>query len=192
MKVLAAHDLQPVVVLIMLAFGLVNWLVGKLKTGGPPAAPPPPATPRTPVPRLSGNEEEDRMRRFLEALGVPAETPKPLPPRTPRPVRRMPAKPPPRPLRESSMEVEKITLPDLVVPAVSDFATVSSTVSAGPADFLVTLPAADEPGKYDAGRGPFSASVLAALRTPREVRAAFVLREILGLPRSLQPWLGPR
>ena len=182
--------LDPIVVVVFLLFGLAKWVGEKLKASGkaPPTAPP------AAGPEATG--EDDRMRRFLEALGSPAEKPKPIPPivhkvRSPRPKRPapppLPAKRQPRSLDEEdapTLPVEKIRLPDLVTSEVPLFTTVSSAISAEPAGFLSSLPPADEPRIFAPTLQ--SAGVLAALRSPRDLRTALVLCEILGPPRSLQ------
>ena len=71
--------------LVMLVFGLINWLANKVKEGK--AAPPPRPIARPPQARetapQTGNAEAERMRRFLEALGVPADATAAAPVRPP-------------------------------------------------------------------------------------------------------------
>ena len=186
---------------IMLVIGLINWLVSKMKG----IAPVPPANPRRPSaqparsrPQASGDSEEERTRRFLEALGVPAGEPAPPPrPAQPAVARRRamapPPLPPPRRVPQSldeedapTLPVEQIALRDLEVPDVPEFATVSSRVSAIPAGAYQPASRGDAPAPSASGADPRMADLLATLRTPATLRQAFVMREILGPPRSLQ------
>jgi hypothetical protein len=147
--------------------------------------------------------EEERMRRFMEALGLPADQPsaprQPVPPRPmppvvvapplparPKPVPRPVPAPPPVVVRSldeletTTLSVEQISLPTLITPAVHEFETVTSAVSA-------------IHGKAAPRREPSSlppaASIHellhAALSSPQQLRSAFVLREILGPPVGL-------
>jgi hypothetical protein len=137
--------------------------------------------------------DEERIRKFLEALGQPASSrpPPPVAPRTnipPRPL--APVQPPRIPtarniLTERRRQVVKTTkspeplvfglheapplakLPALIKPSVETYAT-----------------AADSKTKL-ARTGVDSGTFL---RSPAGLRNAIVLREIFGPPRSLQPF----
>ncbi len=198
--ILAAIDGDWVVPLVVVVFGFINWVAGKLKGEATPPATTRPAP--TAPPRAGTNSEEERMRKFLEALGVPAETapaptrpiprqPPPLPPAPPkrvaRPARARPAaEAPPPVMRERSLDedpkptlpVEQIHIADLVVPTFAEFATVSSSIGAIPME---------RPAAVAAAAGPTAAELVRQnLRSPEQLRSAFLLREILGPPRSLQ------
>jgi hypothetical protein len=205
---LAAGGGDYLFLVVMLVFGLINWLANKAKEGKAPP-PRPNAPPRPSVPQ-SGDPEAERMRRFLEALGVPSDaTEAPAPPvaRTPMPrpapvARR--AAPPPLPAPDRSLDeadtttepVERIRLPELRTVEVPEFQTVSSritadsgaefvTVSSGISAVPTVAPLAEivaAPRSSDA----LSVALRQALRSPTDLRAAFVLREVLGPPRSLQ------
>jgi hypothetical protein len=102
---------QLVLLLVIAAISLVNWLIersAKLreqrrreKEASNQGQPPPVSSPSFPEP--SPREEiEDQMRRMLESFGLPVEDPKPLP-QKPEPVFVFeepiaPQLPPPRPL----------------------------------------------------------------------------------------------
>ena len=102
---------QLVLLLIIAAISLVNWLIersAKLreqrrreKEASNQGQPPPVSSPSFPEP--SPREEiEDQMRRMLESFGLPVEDPKPIP-QKPEPVFVFeepiaPQLPPPRPL----------------------------------------------------------------------------------------------
>ena len=72
---------HPALLLIVAAVTLLRWLISKAKSGS--AAAPPPATPTQPITRRAeAQTEEERVRRFLEALGQPpGSTPPKLAPR---------------------------------------------------------------------------------------------------------------
>src|SRR5881397_1623299 len=77
------------IALIVAAFALAKWALKQADTSGEtrndPAAPPP--VPRAPQARRQTPmyaDEEERLRKFLEALGVPSGS-APPPPVTPRP-----------------------------------------------------------------------------------------------------------
>jgi hypothetical protein len=211
----ASVEGSVVTLLIMVVFALINWAASKLKSstemrpkqsGSRPEQPP------------EANSEEERMRKFMEALGLPAgsapplrrrETPPPLrqpaptrragvppiPPFVsgPSPERRRPTPspaPPPVPRKKSADEqpaphlrVEEIALAPLVTPTVPEFATVSSTISAMPGEHLQPLELGRSIGPE---LSPLAVHVRKAFSSPLELRSAFVLREVLGPPRSLQ------
>ena len=70
---------------------------------------------------------------------------------------------------------------ELVTPPVPEFETLSSKVSALPADFPATH---DESARTS---GPTLGETLqAALASPRQLRSAFILSEIFGTPPGLR------
>ena len=86
---IAAIDGNILFLLIAAAIGVINWLSNRKEQ----KAAKPTETSEKPVRPDPGREsEEERMRRFLEALGVPQgqAPPRPVPPR--------PAPPAPKPL----------------------------------------------------------------------------------------------
>jgi hypothetical protein len=179
---------HPGVLLIIAAITLIRWLISKSKadTQTTVSTPPPPPPPSQPISR--GGEtrsEEERIRKFLEALGQPAGstppkvTPRrravqpkifsPLPPLTtaPPPLPEAPeiraaAAPPPLPVELATNGIA--TEPDFEVREVA------RQTSSEPL-----------PDTRRAGLTRFK------LETPRDLRTAIVLREIFGPPRSLQP-----
>jgi hypothetical protein len=179
---------HPGVLLIIAAITLIRWLIqkgkGEAQTTG--AQPPPPPPPSRPITRGGESQtEEERIRKFLEALGQPAGSappkvaprrravqPKifsPLPPLTtaPPPLPEAPrtytATPPP-PLPMESMAKRSTTEPDFEVREVA-------------------RQTSSEPLPETRG----TAAARFKLGTPGDLRTAIVLREIFGPPRSLQP-----
>lgn len=201
--ILAEIDLQLIFFLLMAVFGFISWLSGKLNPGEkqPPQQPPGPSR-DAPRRRGAAESEEERMRRFLEALGMPADqppvpqqpvrpqpaprpvltTPPPIPAQ-PRPVRRAVPPPPPRSLDEletTTLPVEQIALASLATQNVREFETVSSTVSATRAVSAYASEAVPQ-------RGAALPELLrATLASPQQLRTAFVLREVLGPPLALR------
>lgn len=199
---LAAGGGDYTFLVIMLVVGLINWIVSKVK--GAAAPPPKPRRPVAPSPRSqesdSDESEGERMRRFMEALGIPSDepAPKPAPRLAPAPsveVRRTIAPPPLPPRRElvswdeaeaPTLPVERITLRELEVPVVEEFATVSSRVSAIPVGNFQYSASTEEPAVASRISGATMPELLATLRPGDALRRSFVLREILGPPRGLQ------
>lgn len=190
-----------VILLVAGIYGLVNYVKEKMK------APPPVPSPKRPEqPRLYQDEVE-RERRFLEALGMPAQsTPKkrgesePMRQsmstasrRNPPPAQTAPAMPPrlprtaPPPLRQPEFPTlptlqtpETPAFANLETPDVPLFQTVSSRISAAPQDLAATEEASGLSSverRGDAFRD--------LLRDRASIRSAFLLREILGPPRGL-------
>ncbi len=200
---LAAGGGDYTLLVIMLVVGLINWIVSKVK--GAAAPPPKPRRPTAPSPLsqepAAEESEAERMRRFMEALGIPSDEPEPKPaprlaPPAPVEVRRTFAPPPLPPRRElvsldeadaPTLPVEQITLRELEVPMVKEFTTVSSRVSAIPVGSFQYSKNTEEPAIASRISGATMPELLASLRPGDALRRAFVLREILGPPRGLQP-----
>ncbi len=210
--ILASGEGQLVFLVVMAVLGLINWIANRASPGDKKAPQDPsqpgaaPASPR----RANPESEEERMRRFLEALGLPGESqpapprpaPKPRPavrpvppivyqPTAPLPQKRPSAPPPlvpqahrPRSLDElpaPASRVEQIALAELKTPSLPEFETLSSRVSALPADFPAAHDEAARPS------GPTMGDTLqAALASPRQLRSAFILSEIFGTPPGLR------
>jgi hypothetical protein len=172
---------HPAILLLIVFVSLVRWLIGKAKAQAQtqsPMAPPP----IEPVTRGSETQtEEERVRKFLEALGQPPGTTPPKVTPRPRPVvpKIFPKLPPlktvPPPLPTESFLPVPPPLP------------VQSARAQSAADFEV----------HDVARQPSSEPFPrpAAIRVdsriklgaPQDLRTAIILREIFGPPRSLQP-----
>ena len=167
------------------------------------------STPRTaaPVPRAPEETDEDRIRKFLEALGQPpgSRPPPIMQPRTnvpPRPV--APVQPPPSPFSIPQGRLARKILPREMpkappqekpfVPFVPQaaappvFEVVAGTTIASAPPPIVKTPteayAAVAQEKIPADRK----EMILRLKSAAGLREAIILREIFGPPRSLQPF----
>src|SRR6266516_3563000 len=144
--------------------------------------------------RARVESDEERIRKFLEALGQPttAKPPPPVVPRTdipPRPV--APVRPPPIPTARNVLTRKKRQI--VQAPKTSALASIFEVHEAPPP----LKPA-------DSVRSPVEASMMTIgpkaklaenvtniatlLRSTTGLRNAIILREIFGPPRSLQPF----
>jgi hypothetical protein len=174
---------HPGVLLIIAAITLIRWLISKSKAETQnPESPPPPSQPIS-----RGGEtrtEEERIRKFLEALGQPAGSapPKVAPRRRavqPKIFPRLPqltTAPPPLP------EAPEMT-PAAPPPLPVEFATKRSTTAPDFEVREVERQTSSEP----LPETRHTAVARIRLGTPQDLRNAIVLREIFGPPRSLQP-----
>lgn len=152
-----------------------------------------------PALRPAPQSEEERVRRFLEALGMPQGT-QPPPPVRPRRVvtPSVPQTPPAQKPKVKRSWVQP--LPPLVTrPEDMGLPPLESAPPPLPAVVHLEppLPVFEEPSPPPAPvlpalriPAPRPASVLslgAMLRSPASVRRAIILREVLGPPRGLQP-----
>jgi hypothetical protein len=176
---------HPGVLLIIVAVTVLRWLIskGKAQAQNPPAAPPP--TPRQPITRGGETQtEEERIRKFLEALGQPAGSapPKVAPRRRDVQPRIFPRLPPlttaPPPLPETRA-VRTPTPPPLPMELASARASVP--------DFEVHE-VARQTSSEPAPEVQRTIAARFKLGTSQDLRTAIVLREIFGPPRSLQPF----
>ncbi len=143
--------------------------------------------------RARVESDEERIRKFLEALGQPttAKPPPPIVPRTdipPRPV--APVQPPPVP---SARNVFTHRKRQIVQP--TEYLAPAPTFQRHETPPARELPASNkspvEPYAIDteskAKVGRVGTDIATLLRSSAGLRNAIVLREIFGLPRSLQP-----
>jgi hypothetical protein len=168
------------------------------------------STPQTPppIPRGPAETDEERIRKFLEALGQPT-TSKPPPPVMPRPTYQKPvvlphvppfASPlPPLTTRPPDLPRE-IKLPGQItstrgkrtfrprVAEASGFEVQEGPMATEPPPIIKTPAEA-----YAIATQPISkpdqteTNIAALLRSTSGLRNAIILREVLGPPRSLQP-----
>ena len=186
------------VLLIGGAFVLIRWIVSR--ASGPDES----DTLSTPTSRgrADATTEEERMRRFLEALGQPAGT-KPPSRRTIQPVLRRPeipvAKTAPSPPRRPRRLLPKpawgnplpalLTRPELVPPR-SDRATPTRLADTPPRPEVPVIRPVAVVAKVIAPAPVATGTIEELLRSPDGLRKAVMLREIFGSPRGLRPMVG--
>ena len=182
---------HPGFLLLIVFVALVRWLASKAKSQtqtpqSPPA--PPPARLTRPIPRGGETQtEEERVRRFLEALGQPPGT---TPPKVVTRQRRM--RPdlvsPLPPLKTKPPPLPQVVSPPPPLPF--ETARVMPMMARETAFAVRDVPrqTSSEPAPSQTRSDPaarFDPRV--RLGTPQDLRTAIVLREIFGPPRSLQP-----
>ena len=149
--------------------------------------------PDQPIRRAPVESDEERIRKFLEALGQPATSrpPPPVVPRTnipPRPL--APVRPPPIPTARNVLARTKRKVVEVPkTPALASIFEIQEAPPSpeAPGSFKPAAEAyamATEPKTKVARTG---IDVAALLRSPTGLRNAIILREIFGPPRSLQP-----
>lgn len=191
-------------VAVAVLFQLLARAVSKVgkrsnQTDGRSTSPPP--VPR-PVPRAPAQTDEERIRKFLEALGQPATAtpPSPVAPRTDIPPRPLaPVRPPPGPFSPPPWKVSReerrrgaVILHDSPVGTPGEWlrkeiapASVEPLVHPGKTLSRQTAPpsiATPIPSTAT------NVEIAALLSSSTGLRNAIILREIFGPPRSLQPF----
>jgi len=199
------HGVEQIVYFVVIAIIAIARALsrGKRDTSTPTPPPGPPIRTSRPL----ADTEQERQRRFREALGLPpaSVTPPPVKPRTavnPPPLQPIPPMGPRRiytgvPRRANAPAPQ----PAPVVPAPIPVSWVPESpqtmVAPAPIEPLAPLlPArrtSTAPALSAAAASPqqsFPASaLLLSLRDPASIRRAIILREVLGLPKALQPSL---
>lgn len=214
--ILAAGDGNWGVLVLMAVFGLISWLSSKFnESKNPPASgkpSSPAASPKGPI----TDPEEERMKKFLEALGIPTDAPEPrrevrrepVEPQRPQPTRRPLPVPPivAQPPAWPKPQKREVPAPPPLPPSRRRSLDEAPAPSA-PAE-TITLAALEVPAVagYETVSSSISAvphekrTVLAplpegaplaelvrrGLSSPEQLRTAFLLSEILGPPRGLQ------
>ena len=180
---------HPGILLIIAAITLIRWLISKGKADAQNTESPPPPPPSQPITRGGETQtEEERIRKFLEALGQPAGSapPKVAPRRRAVQPKIFSPLPPlttaPPPLSEARHVRTATPPPPLPLPIES--ATKQSTTER---DFEVRE-VARQTSSEPLPETRRTAAARIKLGTPQNLRTAIVLREILGPPRSLQPF----
>jgi len=175
---------HPWIILIAVAIGLLRWLSQKsdaakeeaARQNSQESASPPP------IPRDDSQTEEERIRRFLEALGQPkGSTPPPkVAPKQRTQPRIFPTLPPltavPPPLPATAAQAMRVPPPPVIQSRIFTPAIVQET------SFEVRDIGASAPS--DVSTENLRPAALASMQG---LRSAIVLREIFGPPRSLQP-----
>jgi len=209
---LAAH-LENLLFLLLLALAGLFQLLGRAarKTGGDEEESTPRPAPRMPkpIPRAPAESDEERIRKFLEALGQPAASrpPPPVAPRTDIPPRPLaPVQPPVArawkvireerrkpevirrgtPPRETARRAEKIFPP--AITGAPAFEVHEGPLPIEPTPFIKTpveaYAAATRPVRKEA---ELKRDIATLLASKSGLRDAIILREIFGPPRSMQP-----
>jgi hypothetical protein len=179
---------HPGLLLIIVAVALLRWLAQKAKTEKQNSERP--ASPSQPITRGGESQtEEERIRRFLEALGQPpgSAPPKMAPPRREVQPRIFPKLPPltsiPPPLPPSP--VVAAPAPPLLPIKERIFKPASALEPGFEVREVIRQPSS-EPAPET--RRPIAAQQDLSLKlaSSQDLRRAIVLREIFGPPRSLQ------
>jgi hypothetical protein len=202
---------QLIFILIAGGVALANYLVKKSKESADENAPvikPPPMTVRRTVVRPVQDDEEERVRKFMEALGMPTggvipkkvtSSARPVRPVQPsqsvRPMRKaQPVQALPPPITPQLTEPDQQTTSAPVFQALSPETLSSPSVPENdpsrvvqpasnpmpPLEFTMPAVAGNE--------APSIPDIRALLQTPGSLRAAILLREIIGPPRGLHSY----
>ena len=167
----------------------------------PTASPARSASPARTVPGAPVESDEERIRKFLEALGQPAGS-QPPPPVSRKPTYQKPIVLPhvgpfgsplpplttrPPDLPEETTQSEPVVQPlrrrKTITPKVSEgtFEVHEVAVSPAPAAAMKSL------SEAKTAAAPSEANIATLLRSSSGLRDAIILREVFGPPRSLQP-----
>jgi hypothetical protein len=212
---IAAHFDNLIFLLLLavaLLFQLLARAVGKKNTDEvEPTSKPAPRMPK-PIPRAPAESDEERIRKFLEALGQPAASgpPPPVVPRTDIPPRPLaPVRPPtdllpPWKLTREERRKRPYILKEIASPKRAESAekifppaitgAPAFEVHEGPLPIepppIIKAPveAYAAPKAFGVAKGAdFKTDIATLLASKSGLRGAIVLREIFGPPRSLQP-----
>lgn len=163
-----------------------------------------------PLPRTESQTDEERIRKFLEALGQPTSSQPPTPVK-PRPVAPPGMKTQRRQMQETARAARRrnvisplpplttvpppaaprrVTLPrQMTVPPVYEVqGTEESAVPAASAPPIINPVEAYAIAPFSSPMGGSKLELMSLLRSPETLRQAIILREIFGPPRSLQPF----
>ena len=185
---------DTIIFLVLAGIALIFKLLSKAgSSGDAKPRPPAPNEPRGQL-RPPAESEQERVRRFLEALGVPPGTEPPPPVRPPqtRP-RRVVTPTTPRSARERGatpkweQPLPPLTSAPPLQPVVIAEAPPPVMVAPPPVP-VVPLPPARPLARSIAEQAPrpVARSLGEMLRTRSSVRQAIILREVLGPPRGQQ------
>jgi hypothetical protein len=184
---------QLLFLLLVGLVALVKWFVERAARGGTADPPSPTPRPRRSAPVNPQDAETERIRKFMEALGMPAEN-VPPPPIRRRVAGEGPPVVPPRVPRQVGPTVRRKVVPPLVPPPIH----VPAKPEPPPAPVIHQEPVEPAPGldrplapervpEIATGRKAVEmAELRALLGSPAGIRAAFVAREVLGPPGGLQ------
>jgi hypothetical protein len=214
MEPMLAVHLENLLFLLLLVVAGLFQLLGRVarKVSGDAAKPTSKPVPRTarPISRAGPESDEERIRKFLEALGQPptSRPPRPVAPRTEIPPRPLaPVKPPVAPLWEltraerrkrevihrESQPLETARRAHEILPPAVPPALVFE-VHEGPLPVELQQPptiqtlveAYAAPTRAVAKGASFKTDILSVLASKSGLREAIILREVFGPPRGLQ------
>jgi len=188
---------DTLIFLVLAGLALIfKWLTRQGSSDSDKPEPPPPneRAQRRPPPQT----DEERVRRFLEALGVPQGT---QPPPSVRPRKVVtPTQPTVRPKVKRSLLQPLpplVTTPaDLPLPPARSAPPPPTVVVMEPTSVpevavlpavRASIPGVTERAQPGATRPLATTSLGALLRSRASIRQAIILREVLGPPRGLQP-----
>jgi len=182
---------QLIVFIVVGVIAFFNWLIKKGAKGGSTGGALPPF-PRGQIPRQAQTQtsqsEEERLRKFMEALGVPnvATPPKKIT-RSPQIPQQPRIQPPfkkefPKPVVSPTVSTPPpVPVAQVVEPAPSTWETSAPATPDVPiVDIQVPV------GSVSSNAVDFKS----LLRSPSSLRTAVILKEILGPPKSLQTSAG--
>ena len=194
---LAVHLDNLLFILLMVGVGLLRLLAKKAggRTEEEPDSSPEKETP-PPLPRQTEQTDEERIRKFLEALGQPTSS-KPPPPVRPRPVaptvpefQRQQVEPAAQAARPRKLlnplpplttaPPRRVTMPR---PTAPSYEATSATMPDPTPPPMTKTPVETY---AVATSGPAAADITRLLGSRDDLRRAIILREVFGPPRGLQ------
>jgi hypothetical protein len=207
---IAAHVDNWIFFLLVIVVTLFRWLISAANKASkdPRQTPPRSTSSPPPIPRGRRETDEERIRKFLDALGQPQgstppssvrarptyEKPDVLPPVLRSPLPPLTTKPPELP--------RKVTLPRQITQPPYEQKTFKPKAAetnfevheATAAPIVEPVAAAKSPAEAYAiatqapvAAAPAQTDVRSLLRSSSGLRSAVILREVFGPPRSLQP-----
>ena len=185
---------HPLIIILIVVAAILRWLYEKSQASKD--EPQRPVESKRPIPRAAPDTEEERIRRFLEALGQPTVAPPQSPkvaPKPPPPPRRTilpqptlhrlpPLTTVPPPLPPPAPEIPR-AMPPLIEQRVFQPSIAKESMFEVQDLGLESLQDLSPEGRRAAAR---QRALIPDLTSPQSLRSAIVLREIFGPPRGLQ------